>query len=62
MDFHKGKKGCIFDLNFVASWSDGPAGGCEAGAAPAVSHLHPKKKSPGGGARTVARPRGTSFP
>jgi tetratricopeptide (TPR) repeat protein len=29
--FRKGKKGCIFDLNFVASWSDGPAGGCEAG-------------------------------
>ena len=23
--FRKGKKGCIFDLNFVASWSDGPA-------------------------------------
>ena len=28
--FRKGKKGCIFDLNFVASWADGPAG-CESG-------------------------------
>ena len=28
--FRKGKKGCIFDLNFVASWCDGPAD-CESG-------------------------------
>ena len=29
--FRKGKKGCIFDINFVATWSGGPEGGSASG-------------------------------